>query len=74
MIRLLLLLAVVGLAAAAVRRLGSTNVRKRGRPAKRLVKCARCGLYITEDTAVMDGDRPFCCEQHRREIAGDSDA
>lgn len=69
MIRLLLLIAVIGLAAAAVRRLGRAKVRKRGRPVKRLVKCARCGLYITEDTAIMDGDRPFCCEQHRREPA-----
>ena len=73
MIRLLLLIAVVGLAAAAVRRLGRAKVRNGGRPAKRLVKCARCGLYITEDTAIMDGERPFCCEQHRRAPARSAD-
>jgi ribosomal protein L32 len=74
MIRLLIIIIVVGLLLAAARQLMRTRSRKQAEVAKRLVKCANCGVYVTEDTAVRDGERFYCSEKHRRDSmrGGDS--
>jgi len=67
MIRLLIIIIVIGLLLAAARQLMRTRSRKRVEVAKQLVKCANCGVYVTEDTAVRDGKRFYCTEEHRRD-------
>jgi uncharacterized protein len=32
----------------------------------KMVACAHCGVHIPESEAVHDGDRRYCCEEHRR--------
>ncbi len=31
----------------------------------KMVACAHCGVHIPESTAVRDGDRLYCNEEHR---------
>lgn len=67
MIRLLLILVVIGFAVAAVRRLSRPEQRRRAGAPEKLVRCARCGMYITEESSVREGERRYCSEQHRKE-------
>lgn len=32
-----------------------------------MVRCARCGTFIPRDEAIHEGDRDYCCTQHRDE-------
>jgi len=32
----------------------------------RMLRCAHCGLHVPADEAVMDGDTPYCCADHRQ--------
>lgn len=34
--------------------------------AEQIVACNRCGLNIPLGEAVADGDKFFCCDEHRR--------
>lgn len=36
---------------------------------EQMVHCEHCGLYLPQGEAVRDGDRYFCCAEHRR-LAG----
>lgn len=36
------------------------------RMAERMVRCAHCGVHLPESDAVVEGDRHFCNEAHRR--------
>jgi uncharacterized protein len=36
-----------------------------------MVRCAHCGLHIPRAEALIQGDRYYCCEEHRD--ASDSD-
>jgi len=40
-------------------------------PAKKqvddMVRCAHCGTFVPRDEAVHEGDRDYCCTQHRDE-------
>ena len=75
MIRLLFLLLLIALAVAAVRRLLLPPTDRRGSPStQRLVQCAHCGVYVTEDSAVRDGGRSYCSEQHRQASRHGDDA
>jgi uncharacterized protein len=69
MIRLLIILIVIGLAAAAVRRLTRPEIRNQTGAPEKLLRCAHCGMYVTEESSVREGDRVYCSEQHRREAA-----
>lgn len=40
------------------------------RPAERMVACAHCGVHLPQGEALTDGDRHFCCEEHRRAAGG----
>ncbi|HKO66591.1 MAG TPA: PP0621 family protein [Burkholderiaceae bacterium] len=30
-----------------------------------MVSCATCGLHVPREEALMQGERYFCCEEHR---------
>ena len=32
----------------------------------RMVACAHCAIHVPEAQALRDGDRVYCCEEHRR--------
>jgi uncharacterized protein len=34
-------------------------------PPERMVKCARCGIYLPESESIADGAAHFCCTEHR---------
>ncbi|AYH45484.1 PP0621 family protein [Azoarcus sp. DN11] len=38
----------------------------RGNSPERMVGCDHCGIHVPESEGVRDGDRFFCCEEHRR--------
>jgi uncharacterized protein len=31
-----------------------------------MVSCATCGLHVPREEALVQGERYFCCEEHRR--------
>lgn len=35
-------------------------------PVTHMVRCARCGTFIPSGDALADGDRQYCCAEHRR--------
>ncbi|OGA33741.1 MAG: hypothetical protein A3F75_13995 [Betaproteobacteria bacterium RIFCSPLOWO2_12_FULL_64_23] len=37
--------------------------------AEKMVTCGHCGLYLPQSEAIGEGDRFFCCAEHRR-LAG----
>jgi len=34
-----------------------------------MVSCSHCGLYLPQGEAVAEGDKYFCCAEHRRRAA-----
>lgn len=36
---------------------------------EQMVTCGHCGLYLPQSEAICEGDRFFCCAEHRR-LAG----
>ena len=36
---------------------------------EQMVNCGHCGLYLPQNEAIREGDRFFCCAEHRR-LAG----
>lgn len=37
-----------------------------GPASEQMVNCSHCGLYLPQNEAIADGDRFFCCAEHRR--------
>ena len=37
-----------------------------GTPRLAMVSCATCGLHVPRDEALVQDERFFCCEEHRR--------
>ncbi|MBA3252661.1 MAG: hypothetical protein M3496_09000 [Pseudomonadota bacterium] len=37
-------------------------------PRLAMVSCATCGLHVPRDEALMQDERFFCCEEHRRAV------
>jgi uncharacterized protein len=37
-----------------------------------MVACARCGLHVPRSESVETAGRHYCCQEHRRLDAGDS--
>jgi uncharacterized protein len=67
---LLLVLAVVALWRGARRREAPRNAAppvppRRGAVPEAMVRCAHCGLHLTEAEALQDGGRSYCSEAHR---------
>ncbi|WP_076603193.1 PP0621 family protein [Aromatoleum tolulyticum] len=44
---------------------GSAGERRKGVP-ERMLGCDHCGVHVPESEGIRDGDRFFCCEEHRR--------
>jgi uncharacterized protein len=36
---------------------------------EKMVNCGHCGLYLPQSEAVREGERYYCCAEHRR-LAG----
>jgi uncharacterized protein len=34
---------------------------------EKMVNCSQCGLYLPQSEAIAEGDRFFCCAEHRRQ-------
>ncbi|MDD3517095.1 MAG: PP0621 family protein [Chromatiales bacterium] len=76
--RTLLLIAAIVLAFLIVRTL-LIRARPRKpspRPTQRIqsgdvVRCDHCGLHVPESESVRNGDRHYCCEDHRRRALDD---
>ena len=73
MARVLILVALIGLVVwwvlGRVRRGGDAEPRRRrgaGGAAEEMVACAHCGVHLPRVDAVLDGERPYCCDEHRR--------
>lgn len=68
-IRVLLYLVGIALVVWILFRLAkSPQVEKK--PTKKvgdMVSCARCGTYVPREEALQDGDRYYCCSEHRDE-------
>jgi uncharacterized protein len=37
-----------------------------GTAPEQMVNCAHCGLYLPQSEAICEGDKFFCCNEHRR--------
>ncbi|MBE0625659.1 MAG: hypothetical protein IH606_12695 [Burkholderiales bacterium] len=33
---------------------------------EQMVNCAHCGVYLPQSEAIREGDRFYCCNEHRR--------
>jgi len=64
---LLLILAVVAVwwLAKGFRRRGAAKGSPEAAP-ELMVNCSHCGLYLPQSEAIAEGDRFFCCAEHRR--------
>ena len=67
---LLLILAVVAVwwLVRGLRRKGAAKDAPEAAPEK-MVNCSHCGLYLPQSEAIPEGDKFFCCAEHRR-LAG----
>ncbi|MCX7165308.1 MAG: PP0621 family protein [Rhodocyclales bacterium] len=67
MAKFLLFIVVLAVIYAVVR---ASNRRSKPPPAARLpdamTQCAHCGLHFPHAESVSDGERDYCCEEHRR--------
>lgn len=36
------------------------------RPVEKMVACAHCGVHLPVGESLCEGDRHYCCEEHRR--------
>jgi uncharacterized protein len=65
-----LLLAIVGYMVwrSLKRRGADRGTTGQGQPPtpQAMVSCATCGLHLPRQEALPQGDRYFCCEEHRR--------
>jgi uncharacterized protein len=66
-VKFLLLVAVL---AVIIFLLRSSSRRRKPPPAatapEDMARCAHCGLHFPRAESVTDGDRDYCCEDHRR--------
>jgi len=65
---LLLILAVVAVwwLARGLRHKGAARSAPEAAPEK-MVNCSHCGLYLPRSEAIPEGDKFFCCAEHRRQ-------
>ncbi|MFQ5643883.1 MAG: PP0621 family protein [Thiogranum sp.] len=68
-IRVLIYLLGIGLVIWILMRLakGPRIEKKTARQVDDMVRCARCGTFTPRNEAVREGDRYYCCSQHRDE-------
>lgn len=67
MTKILLFIAVIAVIYFLLR---ASNRRSKEPPAARrpeaMTQCAHCGLYFPRAESVGEGERDYCCEDHRR--------
>lgn len=67
MIRIVLVLLLVFFVAGIARKLLTpATAGKDDGTGEKLVQCDQCGVYITELSAVANGSRYYCSEEHRQ--------
>jgi uncharacterized protein len=66
-IRVLLFLLGIGLVVWILIRLakGPALAKKPQKKVGDMVPCSHCGVYVPRGEALQDGDRYFCCREHR---------
>jgi len=65
--KFLLLIVVIAAAWWLARGLRRSDTRAAPEAApEQMVNCAHCGLYLPQGEAIREGDRFFCCAEHRR--------
>jgi uncharacterized protein len=64
---LLLILAVVAVwwLARGSRRKDAAKDAPEAAP-EQMVNCSHCGLYLPQSESIVEGDKFFCCAEHRR--------
>jgi len=67
MLRLIVLLFVIALAFGGMWRMLAPVRRAHAsaRPIPRMVRCARCDLYLPEEEALNAGEHHYCGDEHR---------
>ncbi len=65
---LILVIAVAWWLAKGFRRRDGAADAREAAP-EQMVNCAHCGLYLPQGEAIREGNRFFCCAEHRR-LAG----
>ena len=65
--RVLIFLLGIGLVVWILIRLakGSAPARKPHKKVGDMVRCSHCGVYLPRSEAIQDGERYFCCQDHR---------
>jgi uncharacterized protein len=63
---LVLALVAVWLLAKGFRRKDAAKDAPEAAP-EQMVNCSHCGLYLPQREAIAEGDRFFCCAEHRRQ-------
>jgi uncharacterized protein len=66
--KFLLLIIVVAAAFWLLKRLRGKDAREDapGPAPEQMVNCSHCGLYLPQKEAIADGERFYCCAEHRR--------
>jgi len=62
---LIFVFVVVWWLAKGFRRKGAAKDAAQAAP-EQMVTCRHCGLYLPQSEAIAEGDKFFCCAEHRR--------
>lgn len=64
---LLLIFAVVAVwwLVRSFRRKDAADAAREAAP-EQMVTCSHCGLYLPQGEAIIEGNKFFCCDEHRR--------
>jgi uncharacterized protein len=62
---LIFVIVVVWWLAKGFRRKGAAKDTAAAAP-EQMVTCGHCGLYLPQSEAIPEGDKFFCCAEHRR--------
>ncbi|MBI3546339.1 MAG: hypothetical protein HY081_07060 [Gammaproteobacteria bacterium] len=68
LLRIIIILFGLWLVIQIVKRaLASRNPTPSRPPIIKMLMCSRCGVHMPESQAIKDGDKIYCCEEHRRQ-------
>lgn len=71
LIRLVLVVLAVWIVIVLIRnarRSKQVNDRRPSEKVENMVSCAHCGVHLPEKDAIRDGERFFCCKEHRNDF------
>lgn len=68
LVLVIVIVVVWRLAQGARRKSAAREAARASNPAAsgQMVSCSHCGLYLPQSEAVAEGDKYFCCAEHRR--------